>query len=56
MFNLKRLLQLLVVAFIIYAIFTSPDRAGDILHSAWDVIAQGFKSLGSFFDSLLGRG
>ena len=56
MFNVKRLVQVFVVAFIVYAIFTSPDRAGDILHSAWDVVVQAVKSLGSFFDTLLGRG
>lgn len=50
---LKRVLLLLLVAFIIYAIFTSPAKSGDILHSAWQILAQAFRSLGNFFDSIL---
>lgn len=50
---LKRVLLLLLVAFIIYAIFTSPARSGDILHTAWDIVTQAARSLGHFFDSIL---
>lgn len=55
MHKAKRLLQWLIVAFVIYAIFTSPGRAGDIVHTAWDIIAQAGKSLGAFFDNILGK-
>lgn len=55
MHKAKRLLLWLIVAFVIYAIFNSPGRAGDIVHSAWDIIAQAGKSLGAFFDSVLGK-
>ncbi len=55
MFNVKRLVQVLVAAFVVYAIFTSPDRVGDILSSAWGIVVHAVESLGSFFDAVLGR-
>ena len=55
MFNVKRLVQVFVVAFVVYAIFTSPDKAGDILSSAWDIVVHAVQSIGSFFDTILGR-
>ena len=53
MHTVKRLLQWLLAAFIVYAIFTSPDRAGDIVRTTGDIIGHAFASLGSFFDALL---
>lgn len=53
MHTVKRLLQWLLAAFIVYAIFTSPDRAGAIVHTAGDIIGHAFASLGNFFDALL---
>lgn len=55
MHKVKRLVQWSLVAFVVYAIFTSPDRAGTIVHTAWDIVTQAFASLGSFFDALLNK-
>ncbi len=41
--------------FIIYAIFTSPNRAADLVIAVWDIIVNGFTAIGTFFDRLLGR-
>lgn len=41
--------------FVIYAIFTSPDRAADLVMTVWEIIVNGFASIGIFFDRLLGR-
>lgn len=56
MHNVKKVVGWILAAFIIYAIFTSPGRAGDIVHTAWDIVAQAFSSLGDFFDAVLRRG
>jgi hypothetical protein len=50
---IKKIVLWLVVIFLLYAILTSPTEAADIFGSAWDVIANGVKNIGSFFDSLL---
>ena len=51
--RLKKLLWYLLLVFIIYAIFTSPERTGDIFRAIGDIIVQAFRSLGGFYDSIL---
>ena len=46
----------ILVAFAAYAIFTSPDQAADIVRTSWGMIVDGARSIGNFFDALLGRG
>ena len=41
--------------FVIYAIFTSPDRAADLVITVWEIFVNGFAAIGIFFDRLLGR-
>ncbi|ACV07560.1 hypothetical protein Ksed_26050 [Kytococcus sedentarius DSM 20547] len=50
---MKKLLWYLLLFFIIYAIFTSPERTGDIFRAIGDIIVQAFSSLGGFYDSIL---
>jgi hypothetical protein len=45
--------MLFVVAFLVYAIFASPDQAADIFRAAWDGVVAGVSAIGRFFDSLL---
>ncbi len=49
----RKILLWVVIAFIIYAIFASPDQAADIVRAALDGIMAGFQAIGRFFDSLL---
>lgn len=42
-----------VVAFIAYAIFTSPDKSADIVHNIWSIITNGVGQIGKFFDTIL---
>jgi hypothetical protein len=42
-----------VVAFLVYAVFKSPDQAADIVRAAWDGILDGLRAVGRFFDALL---
>ncbi|WP_192807991.1 hypothetical protein [Janibacter sp. HTCC2649] len=51
----KKIVMWLVVIFLLYAIFTSPNDAADIVGSAWDVISNAIKNIGEFFDSLIAR-
>lgn len=48
----KTLIVWLVVAFLLYAVVTRPDRAADVLHTIGDFIGDVFQGIGSFFSSL----
>jgi hypothetical protein len=52
---IKKIILWLLTIFLIYAILTSPGDAADIVGSAWDVIANGVRNIGRFFDELLTR-
>ncbi|MCE0487496.1 hypothetical protein [Ornithinimicrobium sediminis] len=51
--KIKQILLWLLFAFLIYAVVTSPDRAADIVEAVWDIIVQGFSSIGQFFQALM---
>lgn len=51
--NAKKLLVLLVVAFVIYAIVQSPQQAADIVHTVWNMIVAGFHGIADFFNRVL---
>jgi hypothetical protein len=51
--RVKKILLWVLVAFAAYAIFTSPDRAADIVKTSGEILADGVKSIGAFFDALL---
>jgi len=53
--RVKKIVLWGLLAFFVYAIVKSPSQAADILRTIWDIILQGFKSIGSFFDALLSR-
>lgn len=52
--QIKRILVWLVFGFFVYAIITNPDRAADIVQAIWDIIADGFRNIGRFFEALVG--
>ena len=51
--RLKRPLIWVLVAFLVYAVFKSPDQAAGIVRGAWDGIVAGLAAVASFFDALL---
>ncbi len=51
--SVKKIVPLTLLVFFVYAVVTSPDQAATLVHALWDIIVQGFKSIGSFFDALL---
>jgi hypothetical protein len=51
----KKIIGIIVVAFFVYAIFTSPTKAADIVANIWGIIVDGFYAILAFFGSLLNR-
>lgn len=52
--SLKNVLIWVVVAFVLYAIYKSPERSAGVVHDIWDVLAAGVRSIGDFFKAILG--
>ena len=52
---IKKIVLWLVTIFLLYAILTSPTDAADMVDTAWGILADGVKSIGQFFDSLISR-
>ena len=53
--RVKKILLWVLVAFAVYAIFTSPDQAADIVETSGGIARNGVENIGNFFDALLGR-
>lgn len=53
--HLKKALILLVVAFLIYAMFKSPVRSAHVVSTVWHDIVSALRAIGEFFDALLSR-
>ncbi len=51
--RIKQLAYLLIAAFVIYAIFKSPDQAADIVRRAWNGVVELIQAIGRFFNALL---
>lgn len=52
--KLKALIPWVVAAFLIYAVVTSPDRSADLVRNLWEILADGFRNIGRFFNNLMG--
>ena len=53
--KVKKVALWLVLGFMVYAIFTNPDRAASIVGNVWGLVVDGFNAILRFFDSLLNR-
>jgi hypothetical protein len=51
----KKVILIVVLAFFVYAVFTSPTKAADIVNNIWGVLVDGFHAILAFFNSLLNR-
>ncbi|WP_325551595.1 hypothetical protein [Flexivirga sp.] len=51
--KVRKVVIWLVIAFIAYAIFTSPGKSADIVHSIWSILSNGVEQIGKFFDKIL---
>ena len=52
--KIKRITIWVIFAFVLYAIFTNPNKSADIVHNIWDLLATGVHSIGDFFKAILG--
>ena len=52
MVRVRRVLLWLVIAFLVYAVYTDPSHAADIVQRAWDIIWTALNRLMVFFDNL----
>ncbi len=51
----RQIILFLVLIFVIYAIYTSPDRSADAVQAAWNVLTNAVSAVFRFFDALLRR-
>ena len=51
--NWRKIIQWVVVIFALYTIFHAPDKAADLVRSAFDGMATGGNSVKKFFDALV---
>ena len=49
----RQIIVLIVVAFLIYAVITSPNQSAGVVGNAWDAIKHGVHQIGIFFSSLI---
>lgn len=52
MSRLWRVLGFLLLIYIIYAIIRSPTQAADVVRTIFEILANGIRSIATFFDSL----
>ena len=50
----RKVLLVLLIAFALYAVFKSPERSADLVKTSGSILADGAKSIGHFFDAILG--
>ncbi len=51
----RQVLLVIVVIFILYAIYTSPSKSADAVHAIWNVLTAAVNAIFRFFDRLLNR-
>lgn len=50
--TIRRVLMLLVLAFLVYAVVANPDQAMDILRAVWDLLRESFLDIGRYLNRL----
>ncbi|HEX2704948.1 MAG TPA: hypothetical protein VHM65_04255 [Candidatus Lustribacter sp.] len=53
--RIRKILLWVLFAFIVYAVYSSPAQAGDIVRSAWEILGNAVTAIGRFFRSMLGQ-
>ncbi len=51
--KVKTVLIWLVVIFVVFAIYNSPDRASEVVGALWDVIVNAVAAFGTFLGGLV---
>jgi hypothetical protein len=55
MSRVRKILGWVLLAYVIYAIVKSPTQAADVVKTSFDILAEGVRSIFTFFDSLISR-
>lgn len=53
MSNTRKVILTIVVAFIVYAVFTAPGQSANAVDNVWETIKNAFDSITTFFDALI---
>lgn len=53
--KLKKILPWTLLIFFVYAILKSPTQAASLVDTAWNILVEGLKSVGDFFNALLNQ-
>ena len=53
MSNTRKIIMVIIVAFLVYAVFTAPGQSAGAVDNLWQVLKDGFDSITTFFDALL---
>ena len=51
----KKLLWVLVIGFVVFAIFTAPEKSGNFAADTFGILAHGVQSIFTFFGAILDR-
>ena len=51
--NLKKILPVILIVFAVYVMLSQPEKAADIVRSAFNGLAAGGHSVKRFFDALV---
>ena len=51
----RQIILVIVLIFVAYAVYTSPNQSADVVRPAWDVLLTAVKAIFRFFDALLRR-
>ena len=49
---IKKIVLWLLVIFMLYAIFVSPNEAASLVGTVWDILVNGVRNVARFFDAL----
>jgi hypothetical protein len=49
----RKVLLVIAVAFVIYAVYNNPDKSATTVRSIFDLLVEAVKSIGKFFDRIL---
>lgn len=53
--KIRKIIVWVLFAFVLYAIFTNPNKSADIVHSTWDLLSSGVQNIGKFFQAILAK-
>lgn len=49
----RQVILVIALVFIAYAIYTSPARSADAVHTIWNILANAVTAIFAFFDKLI---